>query len=289
MLHFLSFNSQEKDFPMLADILEKIDNLPPLPQTITEIEEFRKRADKDADDLLKIIEKDALIISTLLKVSNSAMFGFRTKIETPKRIISLLGINFTIFIAINETVQNMLKTDLAPYQITNEEFMEASSMSSLLANLWLSKVDTELKEDILLPALLQEAGKFILSELLIMKNKSTDFINQQQNDKDIVEIEKEILGTTSSKVTAEIFKHWKLSDKLIDIIEHVDNIHNCKEEYKKHAQILDVIKTACNPTGILSDKNIEKAVKKAKSYNLDTIFLLESIEILNSRLKNNDS
>ena len=68
MLHFLSFNSQEKDFPMLADILEKIDNLPPLPQTITEIEEFRKRAEKDADDLLKIIEKDALIISTLLKV-----------------------------------------------------------------------------------------------------------------------------------------------------------------------------------------------------------------------------
>ena len=183
---------------MLEDILEKIDNLPPLPQTITEIEEFRKRAEKDADDLLKIIEKDALIISTLLKVSNSVIFGFRTKIETPKRIISLLGINFTIFIAINETVQNMLKTDLAPYKITNEEFMEASSMSSILANLWLSKVDTELKEDILLPALLQEAGKFILSELLIMKNKSTDFINQQQNDKDIVEIEKEILETIES-------------------------------------------------------------------------------------------
>ena len=181
------------------------------------------------------------------------------------------------------------KTDADDYEYDHEEFMEASSMSSILANLWLSKVDTELKEDILLPALLQEAGKFILSELLIMKNKSTDFINQQQNDKDIVEIEKEILGTTSSKVTAEIFKHWKLSDKLIDIIEHVDNIPNCKEEYKKHAQILDVIKTACNPTGILSDKNIEKAVKKAKSYNLDTIFLLESIEILNSRLKNNDS
>ena len=31
---------------MLEDILEKIDNLPPLPQTITEIEEFRKRAEK---------------------------------------------------------------------------------------------------------------------------------------------------------------------------------------------------------------------------------------------------
>ena len=95
---------------MIKDILEKVDNLPPLPQTIKEIEIFRNKSNKDADDLLFIIEKDALIVSTLLKVANSAMFNFRSKIETTKRIIGLLGINFTIFIAINETIQNILNT-----------------------------------------------------------------------------------------------------------------------------------------------------------------------------------
>lgn len=52
---------------MIKNILEKIDNLPPLPQTIIEIEEFRKKSNKEAEELLKIIEKDALIISTLFK------------------------------------------------------------------------------------------------------------------------------------------------------------------------------------------------------------------------------
>jgi HD-like signal output (HDOD) protein len=64
-----------------SSILEKIESLPPLPKTIIDIEEFRKKYDKEAADLLKIIEKDALIISTLLKISNSAMFGFRSKVE----------------------------------------------------------------------------------------------------------------------------------------------------------------------------------------------------------------
>lgn len=271
---------------MLSEILEKIDNLPPLPQTIIEIEEFRKKSNKEAEDLLKIIEKDALIISTLLKVSNSAMFGFRSKVETPSRIISLLGINFTIFIAINETVQNILKTDLEPYEITSDEFMQASTISSILANLWLSKIDNQLKEDILLPVLLQETGKFILSELLIVKNKSEEFINLNQTNREIADIEKELIGITTSKVTAEIFKHWKLSEKLIDIIEFVDDINNCKHEYKKHAQILDVIKTACNPKELVTPKSIEKALKKAINYQLNSPHLVDALETLRTRLSN---
>ena len=265
---------------MIKNILEKIDNLPPLPQTIIEIEEFRKKSNKEAEELLKIIEKDALIISTLLKVANSAMFGFRSKIETPNRIISLLGINFTIFITINETVQNLLKTDLEPYQITSEEFMLSSTLSLDLANLWISKIDNQLKEDILLPVLLQEAGKFVLSELLIVKNKSEKFIELIQKDREIKDIEQELMGMTTSKVTAEIFRHWRLSEKLINIIEFVDDLDNCKSEYKKHAQILDIIKTACNPKELLSEKSIEKALKKASLYQFDRVYLLDALETL---------
>ncbi len=155
-----------------TNILEKIESLPPLPKTIIEIEEFRKKLNKEAIDLLEIIEKDALIISTLLKISNSAMFGFRSKVETPSRAINLLGINFTISIAIGGTVQNLLMTSLEPYAITSDDFMKASNISSTLASLWLSKIDIDLKEEIILPALLQETGKFILSDLILSGKKS---------------------------------------------------------------------------------------------------------------------
>jgi len=266
------------------NILEKIESLPPLPKTIIEIEEFRKKLNKEALDLLEIIEKDALIISTLLKISNSAMFGFRSKVETPSRAINLLGINFTISIAIGGTVQNLLMTNLEPYGINSDDFMRASNISSTLANIWLSKIDIDLKEEIILPALLQETGKFILSDLILNEKKSDLFKNKIASGSSIEEVEKELLGFTTNQITAQIFRHWKLSDNLINMIEHVDDISNANENFKKKSQILDVIKTACNIKEPLSDENVAKAIKKATTYGLDIKVLSKAIETLQDRL-----
>lgn len=266
-------------------ILEKIESLPPLPKTIIDIEEYRKKSNKEADELLKIIEKDALIVSTLLKISNSAMFGFRSKVETPGRAINLLGINFTISIAIGGTVQNLLVTNLEPYGINSDDFMRASNISSTLANLWLSKIDINLKEEIILPALLQEAGKFVLSDIISSSGKSEDFKNLLTTFGQINLAEKDLLGITTSEVTAKIFKHWKLSDNLINMIENVDDLSKIEDEdYKLKSKYLDVIKTACDVRNPLSDEFIELAINKAKEYNLDDKSLKSAIEKLQDRL-----
>ena len=266
------------------NILEKIESLPPLPKTIIEIEEFRKKLNKEAIDLLQIIEKDALIISTLLKISNSAMFGFRSKVETPSRAINLLGINFTISIAIGGTVQNLLMTNLEPYGINSDDFMRASNISSTLASLWLSKVDIDLKEEMILPALLQETGKFILSDLILSEKKSELFKTKIASGASVEAVEKELLGVTTSQITAQIFRHWKLSDNLINMIEHVDDISNANPNFKKKSQILDVIKTACSIKEPLSEESIEKAVKKATAYGLDVRVFQKALETLQDRL-----
>ena len=267
-----------------TNILEKIESLPPLPKTIIEIEEFRKKINKEAIELLEIIEKDALIISTLLKISNSAMFGFRSKVETPSRAINLLGINFTISIAIGGTVQNLLMTNLEPYGINSDDFMKASNISSTLANLWLSKIDIDLKEEIILPALLQETGKFILSDLIISEKKSEEFKNKIASGSTIEDAEKELLGVTTNQITAQIFRHWKLSDNLINMIEYVDDVSNANPNFKKKSQILDVIKTASNIKNPLSEENIAKAIKKATAYGFDVKILMKAIETLQDRL-----
>lgn len=269
---------------MSVNILEKIESLPPLPKTITEIEEFRRKSDKEAFELLQIIEKDALIISTLLKISNSAMFGFRSKVETPSRAINLLGINFTISIAIGGTVQNLLNTNLEPYGISSDDFMRASNLSSTLTNLWLSKVDFDLKDELLLPALLQEAGKFILADIITSEKKTEEFKSMVSSGSSLAASETEIVGLTTSAITAKIFRHWKLSENLINLIEFVDDIPKCSEDIKEKAQILDVIKTVCSISNPLSDENVLAAIEKATKYGLNVKALEKAIETLQDRL-----
>ncbi|KLE11232.1 hypothetical protein AF79_01220 [Aliarcobacter butzleri L354] len=268
------------------NILNKIDSLPPLPKTIIEVEEFRKKPNKEIADLLKIIEKDALIVSTLLKISNSAMFGFRSRVETPARAVSLLGINFTISIAIAGTVQNLLKSDLEPYGVNVNDFMKASNTASILANLWLSKIDLALKEEIVLPALLQETGKFILADYIKQENLSETFREKVDSGELIEDVERNLLGITTSQVTAQIFRHWKLSDKLVNMIENVDNISNVSDEYKKQTQILEVIKIAAYIKNPLSDENVKKAIEKASKYKLDITSLKNAITTLKDRVDN---
>jgi HD-like signal output (HDOD) protein len=270
---------------MLKHLLDILDNFPPLPQTLLDIEKFKNKTIKEENDLLEIIEKDPLILLNLLKVANSKLFTFGSKVETASKAIKILGINFTIHLIINKTMHNKSDIDLEPYQITKEDLIKASTISSMLANLWLSKIDNKFKNDILLPAFLQEVGKFVLSELLILEKKSEQFIYLNKINRNIPDNERNLLGTSTSKVTAEIFRHWNLSNKLVDIIEFVDDIDNCKDEYKKHAQILDVIKTACNPMYLLSDESIEIALEKINIYQLDKPSFVDSINALKIKVE----
>ena len=91
-----------------------------------------------------------------------------------------------------------------------------------------------------------------------------------ENSKNLIDIEKNFFNISTSKITVAIFKHWNLSDKLIATIEYVDEINDCPEKYKYEAQILHVVKIACNVIDPLSDESCDMAINKAQDFALDT-------------------
>ena len=84
---------------MKKNLIQKIDCLPPLPSSIIQLNDFKKIKNSSPEKLIKIIEQDPLMVATILKISNSSMFGFRSKVDTLSRAINLLGVNFTISVA----------------------------------------------------------------------------------------------------------------------------------------------------------------------------------------------
>ncbi|MCT7433091.1 HDOD domain-containing protein [Aliarcobacter cryaerophilus] len=269
----------------IDDLLRRVESLPPLPRTIILIEEYRRKSEKEISELHDIISKDALIVTNLLKIANSAMFGFRSKVETPLRAISLLGINFTISVAISASSQKLLVTTLAPYGLTNDNFMNSSNIASVLASLWLGKIDETIKDEIILPALLIDIGKYIIADMILNEQKEKEFKSQiEEGILSIEEVEKEFLGFSSSYVTAQIFKHWKLSPNLINSIEFVDDINSVSKEFERKAKILSVIKTVANIKEPLSEKSIKEGIIKAKEYGFDTKILAQTIENLKTKI-----
>ncbi|MBD3841015.1 MAG: HDOD domain-containing protein [Campylobacterales bacterium] len=266
-------------------LTKKVDSLPPLPKTVLDLEEFKKSSNKDLDVLLGIVEQDPLIVATLLKVANSAMFGFNNKVETASRAINLLGVNFTLSIAFGSAIKNAFDTDLGAYGINADGFMRLSNMSSNLLSAWIGRIDSALKEDLLLPAFLLETGMFVLSSVASEKGFKDEFHQKiKKTPLEIPSLEKQYFGATSTQVTASIFKHWNLSEKLIELIGHVDSVDSTPEKYKKSVQILNVVKIICNVCDPLSDAHCEAGIEKAREYGLDTKMLEKAIEKMQDRL-----
>ncbi len=267
-------------------IIDKIDSLPPLPNSVLELEEFRKMSDKEPLDLLKIIEKDPLIITTVLRVANSAMFGFVSQVETPSRAISLLGVNFTISIALGSVIQNLIKTNLSPYGVGTDDFLFSANLASNLINTWVAKISFDLKEDLLLPAFLQETGKFVIAEVILESKKEEEFLNQLEITKNTSKVEKEYMGYSCARITANIFKHWNLSHNLIFSLAFVEDLENCPKDYVENAQILEIIKILSDIRSPLSDYNIQRAMNKASEYGFDTKILKQAIDSIKFKIEN---
>jgi HD-like signal output (HDOD) protein len=267
------------------ELLKRIDSLTPLPKTILDIEEFKKTDSYDTDELATIIEEDPLMVSTILKTANSAMFGFVSKIDTLSRAVNLLGISFTISIALGSGIKRALDSDLNAYNVSSDDFLRIANMQSNLVNLWIGKIDNDLRNELILPAFLQESGKFIINRALSEENKIPEFSQKViSNFKNIGEIEKEYVGMTTAEVTSAIFKHWNLTKNIINYIKFSDDPSKALPEYVKQAQILNIVKDLCNIVKPLDQTVIDSAIQKAQDYGFDTKPLKAAISKMEDRI-----
>lgn len=265
---------------MRKKLIKEITSLPPLPNNIIELDNFRKLDSTDTNKLVEILNKDPLIVANILKIANSSMFGFRSKVDTLSRAINLLGIKFAISIAIGSSISNTIKSNLLAYAVTNDDFIFSSSLASNIVNTWVSTINFDLKNELLLPAFLQEVGKFVISQVIQNEKKTEEFLKELEETKDTSLCEEKFTGFTCARITANIFKHWNLSHNIIFPIAFTEDIENCPESFKKKAQILQIVKILCDVRYPLSDKNIEKALEKVVLYDFDIEHFINSIDVI---------
>lgn len=253
---------------MQHDILAQIDSLPPLPQTVIQIDTFKRKEDKSPAELAKIVGGDPLIFSTLLKVSNSPMFGFKKKIETSQMAVSLMGVNFTISVALGSAIKNLVETSLEPYGANSDAFLSTASRAVMLATRWANVLNPDLKERLMLPTFLLETGKFVIARILKEKGLSEQFYEEVKDSINICEVERKYLDASTSLITAAIFQKWGLSQELIDDIKYVDEPLNADNNSLEVSHIIHAVNLVCNIVSPFKEESIQAALEYAKQYNL---------------------
>lgn len=272
---------------MKKSFKENIKLLPPLPSTIIELNNLKKQKDISKSQVVAVIKKSPMIMTDVLKILNSDMFDYKDTVDNLSEAVSIFDTSFIINIAIGTLILNSVKTNLFSYAVTNEDFLYSSALASNIVNDWVIKIDTQLKDELLLPAFVQEIGKYLISDVIQSEKKTEIFLKELEETKNPSYCEERFAGFTSARVTANIFKHWNFNHNIIFPIAFAEDIENCPYSFRQKAQIMEIIKILTDIRYPLNDDNIEKALIKVKKYNFNVTDFLTSINTIKDIIKDN--
>ena len=171
--------------------------------------------------------------------------------------------------ALASIVKKSFSLDLSPYGISNEMFSELSKKQHALVTAWCIRKENRLMGVLSPAAFLVEIGKVLIAQQVIAENKQEDFQAAIAELGDVEAAERELLGTDTPEVSANILKHWKFEESLIDVIEHCQNPQEAEQENQKAAKILHVVRIAVPINGQITDESVEAAKELVQKYELD--------------------
>jgi len=213
---------------------EKIELIPPLPETVTNINRIANNPDTSVKELAKEIKKDPIATASILTEARSAQYGFKN-MNTIEKAIAQFGKEISKSIAIDTISKNTFDIDVTPYGITNNEFLNISQKRSFLMMKWFARVDFRSLKILSLSSLIGNIGQILLANLIIESDKVDDFQDILSESKDIFTVEEEIFGVNSIDTTCIILEKWGFDKTIIDVIKksQFSYIHNEENELDK--------------------------------------------------------
>ena len=254
---------------MTEEILKKIKQLPPLPESAMQIEAVYQNPDSSFNDMVKILEKDPLLTADILKAANSPLYGFSREINAISQAVGLFGMGTVRGFALASIVKKSFSLDLSPYGINNEMFSNLSKKQHGLMTSWCLRKENKLLGVLSPAAFLVEIGKVLIAQQIMADGKQEEFRDALKELQDVEAAERQVVGVDTPEVSSTIFEQWRFEDGLVDVIRNCQTPEKAEDDDKRAASILHVVRVAVPINGLLTDDSIAKAKELIEDYNLD--------------------
>jgi HD-like signal output (HDOD) protein len=254
---------------MTEEILKKIKQLPPLPESAMQIEAVYQDPDSSFNDMVKILEKDPLLTADILKAANSPLYGFSREINAISQAVGLFGMGTVRGFALASIVKKSFALDLSPYGINNDMFSALSKKQHALITSWCIRKENRLLGVLSPAAFLVEIGKVLIAQQIIADGKQEAFRDALTSLGDVEAAEREIVGVDTPEVSATIFAQWKFEAKLVDVLRNCQNPEKAAEEDQRPAQFLHVVRVAVPINGKITEASTAAAKELIEKYALD--------------------
>ncbi len=201
--------------------IEKMGELPSLPQSLLQIQKVASDERSCADDLANCILKDQALTMRVLKVVNSAMYQRRNreKVRTVRRAVIVMGFETVRNLALGLSVFDMMsKLSRSPWLA---EIARHSLVTAVFAQILAENSTGVLPEEAFVTALIHDIGKVVLLECspAAMDQVLSDLVGGVP----ALEAERRHFGISHDRAGRRLAARWQLPVQLQNIIgDHHD-------------------------------------------------------------------
>ena len=201
--------------------IEKMGDLPSLPQTLLQIQKVAEDANSCADDLAKCILEDQALTMRVMRVVNSAMYkrSDQDEIRTVRRAVVVIGFETVRKLALGLSVFDMMsKLSRSPYLA---EIGRHSLLAAGFAGILAEASGLVRPEEAFVAALVHDIGKVVLLECspAVMDAALAD----QRAGMTGLDAERHHFGLSHDRAGRRLAERWNLPADIVEIIgDHHD-------------------------------------------------------------------
>ncbi|MHC4872836.1 MAG: HDOD domain-containing protein [Planctomycetota bacterium] len=231
--------------PPLEQMVEEIDEVVSIPMVTQQVIAHSREKKATANSLARIISKDPVLSSKVLRAANSSLFGFLFKTTDIKSAVVRLGIKQVRNIATAMGVGLIYKgpRGLAGYSRVNvwEHSVAVGIMSEMLAKRCRIREAKELAGEALLAGLLHDIGIILLEQQLTRKFSHIIAYGAGEHIA-VHRSEFEALGYDHTDIADRVLKIWRMPSRIIDAVsfhhEKPDNDNDLLVHLTQMAEIM---------------------------------------------------
>jgi putative nucleotidyltransferase with HDIG domain len=198
-------------------ITESIISLPTLPAVVSKMLQLVDNPKTSAASLSRLIYTDQALTARILKLANSAYYGFPREISTVNMAIVVLGFNTVKEMGLSLSVFEVFKGEGNDAIFDISRFWQHSIGCGSAARMLARRLKYHLAGEAFVAGLLHDIGKIILRQYL--PNEFSSVISKVvHGGMDLDEAEIDIVGTSHAQIGGWLAEKWNLPRLIVDAI-----------------------------------------------------------------------
>lgn len=206
----------------LTELIQKVDDIPVLPDIVYRVITLTEDPNSTITDLEQVILQDQSLTARILRLANSAYYGYTRTISTISEAVILLGFSTMRNIVLAATMNKFLVSEVPGYGLDKGELWRHSQACAITAWHLARRIKMKNPDKAYTAALLEDIGKVILSVYMKEAYESV-LVRLEQEGESFLNVEQEILGFDHAQVGGKIAEKWNLPPDLVETITYHHN------------------------------------------------------------------